>query len=640
MAESVTVYENPHFGGRSKTLGVGQYRFFTPEDFNDVISSIKVPPGLCAMLYEDADDGGGYGRSVDLLEDCADLSQYNFNEVTSYISVFNTTTTLEVHDHRQGHDTVSSETFVWVRNSLQNGVFVPGHWERPRATPPPPNPVAVVSPPLPPHTPAGPTTIQVNGAQSIITALGAHTGADASLWAHATQDQMGVIGSDFRGVEEIGSAAFERASNNPVIPDYLNFWYPQKQPRDHRSVVYFKRTCVGKVDDAHIADISGTYQDHDVNISIAPNEKYRYLITDGHPREYTDIMSAQWNLSLHQLGQPNCDDSKSIAEFNFLEAEIQPSGDVHAPTAKILTNMIGARRGQDICVYGPWIYDKGHCCHAEIHPAEQIWWKDDLGSNEKRYALNVFCDGSKRFWWRDQMDDGTKLKPWGAPPIRGLFAIAFEAQLGKPAVKFEVSNVDDYNVAVIPNSNQAYNLVYQNNILVTFIPHNDAFKVSYENVGLFGTDKVRGFLALETTVGTVTQKTTALHVLVGQVAVELKFPPGTDVNKIDQRYERQVFEKVEGHYIFTVLQSSSAAVKPVIDLNGRWASGGTPGPAISVSATALAVDMSAYHRPAAHGSIVNDHTITVTFPDDSTYTGTLQPPNAIRWSNGSVWTKV
>jgi len=46
MAESVTVYENPHFGGRSKTLGVGQYRFFTPADFNDLISSIKVSPGL------------------------------------------------------------------------------------------------------------------------------------------------------------------------------------------------------------------------------------------------------------------------------------------------------------------------------------------------------------------------------------------------------------------------------------------------------------------------------------------------------------------------------------------------------------------------------------------------------------------
>ena len=44
-------------------------------------------------------------------------------------------------------------------------------------------------------------------------------------------------------------------------------------------------------------------------------------------------------------------------------------------------------------------------------------------------------------------------------------------------------------------------------------------------------------------------------------------------------------------------------------------------------------------RLIAHGSIVNGSTITITFPDDTTYTGQLQSPNVIRWSNGSVWTK-
>jgi hypothetical protein len=73
----VTIYENPNFSGRSRTLGVGGYRFFTPEDFNDVVSSISVPAGFGAMLFEHADDGGGYGISVDLLEDCADLSKYD-----------------------------------------------------------------------------------------------------------------------------------------------------------------------------------------------------------------------------------------------------------------------------------------------------------------------------------------------------------------------------------------------------------------------------------------------------------------------------------------------------------------------------------------------------------------------------------
>jgi hypothetical protein len=50
--------------------------------------------------------------------------------------------------------------------------------------------------------------------------------------------------------------------------------------------------------------------------------------------------------------------------------------------------------------------------------------------------------------------------------------------------------------------------------------------------------------------------------------------------------------------------------------------------------------MSAYRRPSASGSIVDASTITVTFPDDKTYTGKLQPPNTILWSNGSTWTKI
>jgi hypothetical protein len=546
----------------------------------------------------------------------------------------------------------------------------------------------------------GPTTIQVNGAEFIITALGPHT-LDAP-WDHAITDQMGVIGNDFRGVEELGSAAFERASNNPVIPDFLNFWYPQTQPRDlhdHRPA-HFKATLAGTVEDVYIADYEGTYQDHDVNIWIRPREKYQHLLTDAHPREYTDIMSAQWNLSLHQRGKPNCDDAATVNEFNFIEAEIQASGDIHSGTAQRLKDIILARRSQQICVYGPWIYDKGHCCHAEIHPAEQIWWRTDIGPNEKRYSLSVFCDASQRFWWRDQMDDGTKLKPWGAPPIRGLFAIAFETELGRPPVKFEVKQedaslgfsgaegrstpgaavtalpwgndlvlfisdpsggiyttlwnpqtkvgdwtsvaegrstpgapvtalpwgndlvlfisdpsggiyttlwnpqtrvgywtsvaegrstpgapvtalpgsdlvlfisdpnggiyttlwnpqtkvgyweivrywIDDrFNVATMSRGIQVYNLTYRGDVLVSFIPNNDLFKASYEAVGLSDANKVRGFLVIETSVGMLNQK-----------VVNADFPLGTDVNKIDQSVERHVFDKAEGHYMFTVLQT-------------------------------------------------------------------------------------
>ena len=120
-----------------------------------------------------------------------------------------------------------------------------------------------------------------------------------------------------------------------------------------------------------------------------------------------------------------------------------------------------------------------------------------------------------------------------------------------------MATIDALNVASIPNANQLYTLTYQGRTLIQFLPHNDAFRVSFENVGLAGTDKIRGFLVLETTVGTLTQKATEAIDLTTNPPRVVHFPMGTDVNKIDQRFEQNVFEKVEGHYMFTVTQNTA-----------------------------------------------------------------------------------
>jgi len=511
---------------------------------------------------------------------------------------------------------------------------------------------ALAPPPPPPPLPPPPVTaMTVSGPQSTITVLGPQSAQHASRWNQAISDQMGVIGNDFRAPEEIGSAAFERASNNKLIPDFFDFWFPQTMPSDNGH--HYKKSLAGKIQDVHIASISGTYEDNDLNIDIVPNPNYQDLLKYAHPREYTDIMSAEWNLTLHSHGQASCDDAASVAEFTFIEAEVQVSGDIHAGAAQLLNDMILKRTGSDICVYGPWIYDKGHCCHAEIHPAEQIWWSEDI-PNGKKYTFSVISDASQRFWWRDQMDTGTKLIPWGAPPIYGLFAIAFDVSFstihaaGQQPLVFEVSNMDDYNVKEFPHGNQVYSLVYQGQTLIQFLPHNDAFEVSFEGVGSSGAQgpglstHIRGFLVFVTGVGTVTQKVTN-----GLV------PKGSNVNAVTEILERAAFEKVEGHYIFTVTGSTSPSsitvsrtttttdpIKTVIDLNGKWASGGSPGPVISVTGNAITVDMSAYKRPTAHGSVIDASNITITFPDDKVYTGKVGVPNSIRWSNNSAWTKV
>ena len=132
---SVVIYEDPNFQGRSRSFGIGKYRLFTAEDFNDLTSSITVPEALAVTVYEHADEGGGYGIWVDFLEDQPDLSKYDFNNKISYLVVF--------ERQRPG--------FSYARNSIQNGGFVAGHWERPRAGENPVNPNPVVGPSLPPN---------------------------------------------------------------------------------------------------------------------------------------------------------------------------------------------------------------------------------------------------------------------------------------------------------------------------------------------------------------------------------------------------------------------------------------------------------------------------------------------------------
>jgi phospholipase C len=82
-----------------------------------------------------------------------------------------------------------------------------------------------------------------------------------------------------------------------------------------------------------------------------------------------------------------------------------------------------------------------------------------------------------------------------------------------------------------------------------------------------------------------------------------------------------------------------AAFQTVIDLNGRWMSGGVLGPVITVHGNSISVDMSALSRPTAVGTVVTDSDISLTFPDDTTYSGVLQPPGTINWANNSTWTK-
>lgn len=562
---NVVIYSKKNFAGQSMVLPTGDNRLTDLKP-----ASIRVPAGTVAYLYQYVDSGGGYGILVDLMEDHADLAEFGLSGNVSLITVFPST--------RQG--------LVWARNRITNGQFVPGHWERSRAGGGGPvNTVAVASPPMPGHAPTAPTAIQQQGTRWTITTLGPQSSGDAARW-NSADATMGVIGSDFRGSHEIGSAAIERASNNTFIPDWLNFWYPNKQRNDHRSVVYFKRTLTGVIADKitknwsfkvveqgivrtisgtyelsdapHVSNITGTYQDFDLNVDVQPFADYQYLIRDSHAPERS--------LEKRMKDLVDSDHDPCTDPFFVVEGEIDSSDVMKQKLATSLHDRIG----KQVALYGPWIYDIGHCDHPEIHPAEQIWWTDYVANKASVYHLNVLADSSKRFIWRSQMDDGTKLHPWAAPPITGVFALAFEVPMSTTTAnmttqRFEVANVDFFNVKSISSVDRVYDLVYQGRPLVSFVPKGDVFNVSYENVGLKPgtTNIVRGFLVIETTVGSVKQIATRGVYLSGTQPVTVNVPQGSDPDKVDQRIEQQIFQKTPGHYAFTITRRDAAAATPV-----------------------------------------------------------------------------
>jgi TPR repeat protein len=89
-------------------------------------------------------------------------------------------------------------------------------------------------------------------------------------------------------------------------------------------------------------------------------------------------------------------------------------------------------------------------------------------------------------------------------------------------------------------------------------------------------------------------------------------------------------------------RSAYTEITTIFELEGAWAATGSPGPKISRSGNALTVDMSAYSRQQASGSVIDPQTIIVTFSDEGTHAGRLWPSGfgTIAWSNRTFWNKL
>ena len=317
----VTIYQDINFGGRSEALEVGGHRLGSAQ-LNDQISSIKVPAGLVALAYEHADGAGGYGRSVDFLEDHADLRALGLNDKISYIHVFPAERDVQVRDHRRGHPARSTSHVVWARGAVVGGRYFAGHWVPQPVHPRPPGP-AVVSPGPLPH----------------LLHISKVTGEDWVNPGHNTS-------SNTWSSDLVGGATFDGSDSHPL--EWVSVLNPQLEQDDEVGVAGFAVAV-----DLSGADLPFTHPfGGDFEFGIVPDSGYANLLApSNHDRHASNDNIRNAFSDGRKIG---------LSVNGALPLEVG-AGMVPAPYRVQL--------GDRIATYGRWIVDAGHGdFHTEIHP--------------------------------------------------------------------------------------------------------------------------------------------------------------------------------------------------------------------------------------------------------------------------------
>jgi len=109
----VCFYEDTNYTGRFEKIiltSIADTKNHSLKELNNRICSVKVPKGFVVILYENDDEKKG--KSIELMEDCLDLSELGWNK-TSYTSVF--------FSVKPGGR--------YIRTKKIKGETIPGHWE-------------------------------------------------------------------------------------------------------------------------------------------------------------------------------------------------------------------------------------------------------------------------------------------------------------------------------------------------------------------------------------------------------------------------------------------------------------------------------------------------------------------------------
>lgn len=91
-------------------------------------------------------------------------------------------------------------------------------------------------------------------------------------------------------------------------------------------------------------------------------------------------------------------------------------------------------------VYGCFITDEFHGYQPEIHPAQQIWYRNKLLSSK----------GISNYWLMFFQDASTRFDNWAASPLHGQFLVAFK--IPAPTFKSSSQNPLTMNISIAKTS--------------------------------------------------------------------------------------------------------------------------------------------------------------------------------------------
>lgn len=262
-----------------------------------------------------------------------------------------------------------------------------------------------------------------------------------------------------------------------------NNWHPLRVP---------KQIMVGNINSFGVHSW-GT--ESDWNIHISPSQDFESLMTTALERIYA-----------------NTDEWMRTADGRYtIEAEITPP--TYGRNNPWFNNITAKTylQNKQVGVYGPFVAERLHGYRPEIHPAEQIWWKE----NDNTTVLLLVADASFRF---DEMSDYSEQgaigdpKPWSlSREQESLIKIPFSVNPSRQATAYSIINLMGrqgyYNSASYPDatSGTTHAISYRGKDVLTVFESSELGQyvgISFEDVCYNASQNLlQGFIILKTAIG-------------------------------------------------------------------------------------------------------------------------------------------